>query len=232
MTERRFLKLQDCALRAEQNGDSPQIVGHAAVFNQPTEIFGFEEVILSGAFARAIKEEQDVRALIDHDSRLILGRTKSDTLSLKEDDHGLFVTIKPPKTSFADDVLESIRRGDLDGMSFAFIPRQQNIKEEEDKTIREIADVDLIDVSVVTFPAFEGTDVELKNAGIETLELRRIILRSRRGHILSEDEIDFVKRSMDALKRLLPPVVEVGEEHLGISLLECEQHLREHSLTG
>lgn len=228
MSERRYLKIQQCELRASnEEGKETEIVGFAAVFNQPTNIFGFEEVIMPGAFKRALEEKQDVRALIDHDSRLILGRTKSETLFLKEEEQGLFVTIKPPKTSFAADVIESIRRGDLDGMSFAFIAKKQTFIEEEDKTIREIHDVDLEDVSIVTFPAFEGTSVDLRT-GLDAPELRRLVERHSYGLTLSQNDHEFVQRQIELLSGLLPRLKENREEeHAGLSLLECSQRLVE-----
>lgn len=149
-------------LRAEDEG---KIVGYAAVFNSTTDLGYFEERIKPGAFARAIKEQQDVRALWNHDANYVLGRTKSGTLRLAEDNVGLRIEIDPPDTQTARDVVESIRRGDVDQMSFAFIATKETWTDRRDMLpLREIEDADLFDVSPVTYPAYEATTVGLRSA--------------------------------------------------------------------
>jgi len=143
------------------------MVGHAAVFNVETDIGGvFSEMIAEGAFDRAIKEAHDVRALYNHDISLVLGRTKSGTLSISIDARGLLVTIKPPATTFANDLKESMRRQDVDQMSFGFIAIDEEwIFDREGKLdLRIIKDLKLVDVSVVTYPAYIDTDVSLREA--------------------------------------------------------------------
>lgn len=162
MIERRFqlaeLRIED--YRAEAG---PKIVGHAAVFNQKSEeIFGFREIVLPGAFAKTIKKN-DVRALWNHDPNFVLGRKKNGTLSLSEDDVGLRVKISPPETSFAADVVEMIRRGDVDQMSFGFRTITDKWRKQDGETIRELVEVDLFDVSPVTFPAYPQTDVSARS---------------------------------------------------------------------
>lgn len=164
--ERRFLSGIVELRAAAADGEKSPIVGHAAVFGEETIIgsyYSFREKIEKGAFARAIKEKQDVRALFNHDENLILGRTASGTLELEEDEVGLLYTIDPPDTSVARDLMESLRRGDVNQSSFAFYVRKQQFIEEEGKPpLRIIQDVDLLDVSPVTFPAYEGTDVGMR----------------------------------------------------------------------
>lgn len=150
-------------LRAE--ADSPKISGYAAVFNSTTDLGYFEERIKPGAFARAIKEQQDVRALWNHDPNYVLGRTKSGTLRLAEDNVGLQIEIDPPETQTARDLVESIRRGDVDQMSFAFIPTKETWTERQGMLpLREIEDVNLYDISPVTYPAYPATTVGLRSA--------------------------------------------------------------------
>lgn len=144
--------------------EKPQISGYAAVFNQETKIGSyFTEIIKPGAFTRALQEKQDVRALINHDSNLVLGRTKSKTLRLVEDDKGLRYEIDPPNTTIANDLRESIIRGDIDQSSFAFVAVKQVWREEGEQLIREIVDVDLYDVSAVTYPAYDATSVSARS---------------------------------------------------------------------
>jgi len=149
-------------LRAETQDDKQFISGYAAVFNSLSEeMWGFREKIMPGAFSRTLRENADVRQLINHDSNLVLGRTKAGTLELSEDTVGLKFRCQMPKTSYAADLMESIKRGDVTQCSFGFMTRKQAwIENDTDETsIRELHDVDLFDTSVVTFPAYPDTSV-------------------------------------------------------------------------
>jgi uncharacterized protein len=143
-------------------GEPLKIRGYAAVFNQLSEvIFGFRERILPGAFKSSLGN--DVRALVNHDPAAIIGRTKNGTLTLREDDRGLYSEISPPNTTLGHDTVESIKRGDLDQMSFGFQIVKDDWKHEEKQLIREIHDVELFDVSVVAFPAYPQTSVAVRS---------------------------------------------------------------------
>jgi len=161
LRERRSMVVRE--FRAEDDG---KIVGYAAVFDETTNIGGmFDEVVRQGAFARAIKEKQDVRALWNHDANFVLGRTKSGTLKLEEDRKGLWIEINPPNTQAAHDLMESMKRGDVDQMSFAFRAVEETWTERKDEmTLRELKDVDMYDISAVTYPAYSGTQVGLRSA--------------------------------------------------------------------
>ena len=148
--------------RADGAGELRLIVGHAAVFNQWVDIGGwFQERVAPGAFARAIQED-DVRSLFNHDPNYPLGRNKAGTLTLAEDENGLLSTTTPPDTSYARDLLVSIERGDVSQMSFGFRVRKQEWDESGDMLKRTITEVELFDVSPVTFPAYPQTDVGLR----------------------------------------------------------------------
>jgi HK97 family phage prohead protease len=122
----------------------------------------FRERIQPGAFSEALKTS-DVRALLNHNPNYVLGRNKNSTLKLWEDDTGLAVDINPPGTQWANDVLVSIDRGDINQMSFGFIVGEDKWTEEEGAAIRTIVRVDrLFDVSPVTFPAYPETDTSLR----------------------------------------------------------------------
>jgi hypothetical protein len=155
-------------LRVDTRGDDdkPVIRGHAAVFNEEAIIAGFfREVVKPGAFKRAIKEKQDVRALENHDANRVIGRTVAGTLEIWEDKRGLAIEVTPPDTQVANDLLENIRLGNVDQMSFAFTAVEEKWIEKKDEiALRELIDVDLYDVSVVTYPAYEGTSVGLRSA--------------------------------------------------------------------
>lgn len=146
---------------------TPTISGYAAMFNEETVIAGlFREQIAPGAFAEAVKND-DVRALFNHDSNIVLGRTKSGTLTLREDDKGLFYDVTPPNTQAANDVRELIQRGDVSGSSFGFTVEEESWKEPErgtrDLPLRTIRKASLFDVSPVTFPAYEATSVSARS---------------------------------------------------------------------
>ena len=145
-------------------GGKELIRGYAAVFNQLSEnLGGFREQIRHGAFRSSLSQGRDVRALIDHDSSKIIGRSKSGTLTMREDPHGLYVEIDPPDTTVGRDVVESLRRGDLDQMSFAFRCLTDDWSKRDGENIREVRDLELHDVSVVTFPAYPQTSVSVRS---------------------------------------------------------------------
>lgn len=170
------------------DGEAKRIVGHAAVFNELSEpLGGFRERISPGAFARAIREGQDVRGLFNHDSNLILGRTSAGTMKISEDDKGLAYEITPPDSDQARALVESIRRGDVTGNSFSFMTMTDKWETINGETIRTLIDVDLFDVGPVVWPAYPQTDVALRSldrwkaeshgAGVDLLR-RRLDLAS------------------------------------------------------
>lgn len=154
--------------QVEADGDTVKVSGYAAVFDQETDIGGmFREKIAPGAFKGALKRD-DVVFLINHDG-LPLARTRSGTLSLREDKHGLFIESELD-TSDPDvqSIIPKMKRGDLDKMSFAFMPTRQEWDESEEIPLRTITEAALYDVSIVTSPAYEGTDI-----GLRSLETHR-----------------------------------------------------------
>lgn len=142
------------------------IVGYAAVFYNPADEgteydlgFGITERINAGAFNRALSEQQDVRALYNHEDCELLGRSSAGTLKLSVDGKGLYyeILVDQLDTDVAN-VVRKIERGDITGSSFGFNPTVTTYTEQSDGSIvREIVDCDLIDVSPVTFPAYEST---------------------------------------------------------------------------
>lgn len=158
--ERRFT-LGEVRLAAGGEGKTPTIRGYAAVFNQLSEdLGGFREQLATGAFSEALGNS-DVRALINHDANLVLGRNKSGTLTMHEDATGLAVDIVPPDTQAARDLLALMERGDVTQMSFAFTVAKEDqtwTREGTGPWLRTIKRVGrLYDVSVVTYPAYPQT---------------------------------------------------------------------------
>jgi len=163
MSEIKFLrgKTEQPEFRIKkEEGKLPKIEGYAAIFNSKTEIGWFTESIAPGAFAESIARPDDVRALFNHDANQVLGRTKAGTLELREDEKGLFCVITPPETQLGRDLVVSIERGDISQMSFGFYLEVEESQAEKDKKPHfVIKKARLFDISPVTFPAYEATEV-------------------------------------------------------------------------
>lgn len=147
--------------------DEDRIVeGYAAVFNQPTMIGKVEEVVAPGAFDDRLMD--DVVALFNHDMNMPLARSKGGegTLELKVDDNGLFYRFKLGKQSYAQDLGESLQRGDVQGSSFGFVVREDDYEKKEDgtyrRTIKKLSRI--ADVSPVVMPAYPQTSVKMRDA--------------------------------------------------------------------
>ena len=151
-------------------GQGATLIGHGAVYDQETIIGGmFREVVAPGAFKKTLKES-DVRALFNHDPNYPLGRNRAGTLRLSDDGVGLAYEIDLPDTRYALDLSRSIERGDVSQSSFSFSPVGEDkrwweySKEEGVLPLRSLRQLRLYDVSPVTFPQYEGTDVDLQRA--------------------------------------------------------------------
>lgn len=144
---------------------SMAIEGYFAVFDGKYNVGpGMSESIAANAFDRTISG--DIRALINHDSTLVLGRTKSNTLQLKTDAHGLWGRIEiNPNDRDAVNLYERVKRGDVDQCSFGFDIRSEDTDILEDGSVHwTITDVDLYEVSCCTFPAYETTNISARSA--------------------------------------------------------------------
>lgn len=160
--ERRNLSVGELRTITDDDG-LRHIIGYAAVFNSLSEdLGGFREKIDPGAFANSINSD-DVRALWNHDSNYILGRNKSGTLTLAEDQRGLKIDITPPDSQWARDLMTSIERGDVSQMSFGFRTVEQRWEGEYPDETRTLMEVQLFDVSPVTFPAYPDTSIGLRS---------------------------------------------------------------------
>ena len=160
MNGNRNIAYSNIELRAMTDGKT--LVGYAAIFDSPSEPLPWTEFVRRGAFRKTIKDGADVRLLIDHEG-VPLARTKSGTLTLTEDEVGLRIEAELDETNpDAAKIISALRRGDLSQMSFAF----QTVKDawSQDRQVRELKEVRLYDVSVVTYPAYEQTVAELRNA--------------------------------------------------------------------
>jgi uncharacterized protein len=170
-TEYRSLSAE---LRAEAEGDEMAIAGYAALFNQNSKnLGGFKERIAPGAFTRSLKGGEDVKCLLNHDSSHLLGRTKNGTLTLSQDERGLkFRCVLNAESGAHRDLHALIKNGTLDECSFAFTvngPNGDSFDEAIDENgvryqRRTLKDVNLLDVSAVTYPAYNNTSVGARSA--------------------------------------------------------------------
>lgn len=149
-------------LETREEDKKERIVGHAAVFNVVAGNSWFREKVAPGAFQNTIQQD-DIRALFNHDPNFVLGRNKAGTLAMREDDKGLLVEIDPPDTQIARDLKVSIERGDITQMSFGFeiLMEDREKGEGKDPDLFTLREVKLWDVSPVTFPFYSETDVSV-----------------------------------------------------------------------
>lgn len=158
-----------------EDGGELLIEGYFAVFDSNYEIWpGASESIAQGAFAKSL-ESDDIRALTNHNTDLVLGRNKAGTLTLKEDTHGLWGSIRiNPKDSDAVNTRERVLRGDVSQCSIGFDIRDEETEIRDDGTVHwTIRDVKLWEVSVCTFPAYESTNVQARQRDFEEIQRRK-----------------------------------------------------------
>lgn len=153
----------------QDEGEAIRVSGYAAVFGEETNIGGmFTEVIDKGAFTNALSRQDDVVFLVNHDG-LPLARTRSGTLKLTEDERGLYMeTELDGSDPDVRAIVPKMKRGDLDKMSFAFVPKRQEWDDSGEIPKRTIQDLELHDVAIVTTPAYDGTEI-----GLRSLEAHR-----------------------------------------------------------
>lgn len=161
--------------RTRDDGDDLIIEGYFAVFDSPYVLWdGATEIVKPGAFAGCLSG--DIRALIDHDTRLVLGRTKAGTLTLREDARGLYGTIKINRDDAdAMSLYARVQRGDVDQCSFGFDIEEETFVDLGGGQCRwEINKVNpLYEVSVVTYPAYEETAVKARHADLAEIQRRQ-----------------------------------------------------------
>lgn len=201
--EVRFTKSE---LRAESQGDEMALVGYAAMFGvESKDLGGFRETIMPGAFKRSIDASDDVKALFNHNPNSVLGRTKNKTLTLKEDERGLMFRVQlDPNQQAHKDLHAAIKRGDIDECSFAFtVPdggQEWTTKRGTDDWMaaRTLKDVNLMDVSAVTYPAYEGTGVMARGDEIIPAEIRSAIAAKQAEQRADDDSYEEQTREICA----------------------------------
>jgi hypothetical protein len=162
--ETRRLTVNDFEVRQGPAGDGMSFSGYAAVFNSDSEPLPFVERIAPGAFKRSLKSKNNIRMYLNHDSSMLLATTRAKTLRLMEDDRGLKVEADLPDTTVGRDLSTLIQRGDVDSMSFGFSVPARGDSWSDDGMVRELKEVRLYEVSVVTgFPAYQATSASVRS---------------------------------------------------------------------
>lgn len=172
--EMRQLRTVGTKFETREDGENLSIEGYFAVFNSIYEIgLGMSESVAQGAFSKTLSG--DIRALINHDTTLVLGRTKANTLQLREDNHGLWghIDINPNDTD-AMNLYERVKRGDVDQCSFGFDILNEETDFRDDGSVHwTIKEVELYEVSPCTFPAYEETNISARAKEREDLIKRK-----------------------------------------------------------
>lgn len=151
------------------DGEQPVIEGYINKFNERSQKLRsgrdeFYEYVDPKAFDKSLNGERNIYALYNHDSSKILGSTRSGSLSLEADNIGLRFSLQPnTKVSYANDVLELIRSGDLSGASFGFSVNEDEWKDENGEFKRTLKDVTLYEVTLTGFPAYESSEVHSRS---------------------------------------------------------------------
>lgn len=172
--------------REEETPNEMLIEGYFALYESETELWENSfEIITKGAFDKTLNN--DIRALWNHNTQYVLGRNTSGSLQLKTDDKGLFAVIRLPNTQYAKDIYELVQRGDVDQCSFGFNILDEDLEELADGGYRwRINEIDLHEVSVVTFPAYENTTVKARAKQLEEIQERKF--EEKRNDLLKRME--------------------------------------------
>lgn len=168
--ERRFATTfgddQKLELRVSEDGKTATLTGYAVVYNRDSvPLYGGEmiEQIADGAFKRTLTSGEDVRALVEHDSDKLLGRTSSNTLKLMDDAKGLRFELALPDVTYARDIRTLIERGDIRGCSFGFRTMQDEWNHGAKPSRRRVIDADLREITITANPAYTDTTVAVRS---------------------------------------------------------------------
>lgn len=155
------LEIRSASLSADP--ESKKLVGYVVQWNKDSETLWGEyiERFAPNAFCDSLKSGKDIRALFEHDHTKLLGRTSSGTLKLEEDSTGLRFELIPPDTQLGRDLLVSVERGDISGMSFGFRTLKNEWDFSVEPNLRTVQQAELVEVTVTSIPAYPDSSLEL-----------------------------------------------------------------------
>jgi len=207
--EKRTIAAEGFQIRAVDNGsDYMSFSGYAAVFDSPSEPLPFIETIAPGAFKRSLKSNNEVKMFVNHNADQVLASKRAGTLRLQEDSKGLFVEADLPPTTYARDLSVLMQRGDVTSMSFGFSVPSGGDKWSDDGMTRELRQVRLHEVSVVTgFPAYKATSASVRSVeilaertGVDADKLAEAITILEAGGTLSDESADLLSSAVSKLR--------------------------------
>lgn len=211
---KRHGRIFETRFEVREDGDGPLIVGHGAVFNsESVDLGGWREVIAPGAFKRTLRQNPDVLSFFNHNPSQVLGRTTSKTLTVAEDLEGLAYQVRPPDTTWANDLLTSMRRGDIRGSSFMFeAVKVEWGKAEDGADLRTVTEAKLYELGPVTFPAYPAADSAVRSllvdlgeeSGLDFRTLASAFARCRDGVGLLDDDRTAIAAAIERLTAILP----------------------------
>lgn len=224
--EKRTFDLKGVEIRSE--GGKKLLRGHAAVFDKlSVNLGGFREYVRAGAFLKSIASD-DIRSLWNHNTDIVLGRNRANTLTLSEDKDGLLVEIDLPDTQAGRDAEVSVGRGDVSQMSFSFRTIKDNWFQEEEEERRELLEMKLYEVSPVAFPAYPDTDISaVRDAlGCSTEELASALVAASSGQELRSAD----KRIVEGVEEIMKKFRSRGPTENSTRKARMEMLLRELDL--
>jgi HK97 family phage prohead protease len=204
---------------SEIDPDKMTFTGYAAVFNSPSEPLPFTEYIMPGAFKRSLKSRNQIKLFVNHNMDRVLASTRSGTLKLSEDSKGLLAEAQLPPTTDGRDLSILMQRGDVNSMSFGFSVPARGDKWSDDGMKRELHQIRLHEVSIVTgFPAYEATTATVRaidalatRTGIDPDKLADALTRLEAGETLQTDHAGIINEAVEKLKENTPNTDELLE---------------------
>ena len=204
---------------SEIDPDKMTFTGYAAVFNSPSEPLPFTEYIMPGAFKRSLKSRNQIKLFVNHNMDRVLASTRSGTLKLSEDSKGLLAEAQLPPTTDGRDLSILMQRGDVNSMSFGFSVPARGDKWSDDGMKRELHQIRLHEVSIVTgFPAYEATTATVRaidalatRTGIDADKLADALTRLEAGETLQTDHAGIINEAVEKLKEVVPNTDELLE---------------------
>ena len=205
--ETRRITVNEFELRDATEDNGMTFVGYAAVFNADSEPLPFIERIQPGAFSRSLRSRNEIKMFWNHDTGQVLASKRAGTLRLSEDSHGLRVEADLPDTTAGRDASYLIKRGDISEMSFGFSVPRGGDSWSDDGATRELREVRLHEVSVVSFPAYRQTTVSVRSldglveaTGLEADKLNAAITALENGDELDEAHASILDAAIGRLK--------------------------------
>jgi HK97 family phage prohead protease len=207
--ERRIKTDVDFEIRLEPDTDNGmRFTGYAAVFNSDSEPLPFTERIVPGAFKRSLKARNEIKMFVNHNMDMVLASTRAKTLKLTEDSKGLLAEAELPDTTYGRDLSVLMQRGDVNAMSFGFSVPQKGDRWSDDGRTRELLDIRLHEVSIVTgFPAYQATTASVRTLEIvasrtntDVDKLADALLKLESGEALNAENADLITEVVTKLR--------------------------------